>query len=60
MSRPLTMRKAAHRANIPPSTLSSYLRNGLGPKHIRLHGVVQIAPDDLDEWLRARTVEAGQ
>ncbi|MGB3042321.1 MAG: hypothetical protein WBB98_03955 [Xanthobacteraceae bacterium] len=60
MPKPLSLRKAAHRANIPPSTFSGYLKNGLGPKHVRLHGVFQIAPDDLDAWLAARTVEAAQ
>ena len=60
MPKPLSLRKAAARANIPVSTFSDYLRRGIGPKHVRLHGIFQIAPDDLDAWRNSRTVEAGQ
>jgi DNA-binding transcriptional MerR regulator len=53
----LSQYRAAKRLGISASTLSSYVRRGIAPRCISLHGIRYFDVDDLDTWLAARTVE---
>jgi hypothetical protein len=59
MSKPLSLRKAAQHLNMPRSTFGGYVKAGRGPRHVRLDGICQFMPADLDAWRDARFVEAG-
>lgn len=60
MSKPLSRRSAAQYIGVAPTTLTNYERRGIGPRHVRFHGVCRYEISDLDAYLAARTVEAGQ
>ena len=55
----ISQRRAAERIGISPSTLSAYVRRGIAPRHINLHGVRYFDVDALEAWLAARTFSEG-
>lgn len=56
----LSQHRAAKHLGIASSTLSSYVRRGIAPKHVNLIGVRYFEVSDLDAWRSARTVEGAQ
>jgi hypothetical protein len=56
----LSQHRAAKHLGIASSTLSSYVRRGIAPRHVNLVGVRYFEVSDLDAWRNSRTVEAGQ
>jgi hypothetical protein len=56
----LSQKRAAARIGCAQSTLSSYVKRGIAPRHVNLVGVRYFEISDLDAWLASRTVEAGQ
>lgn len=57
MSKSLSLRQSAAHLDIPVSTFAGYVKRGIGPKHVRLHGICQFTPADLDAWRSARIVD---
>ena len=55
----LSQHRAAKHLGIAASTLSSYCRRGIAPRHISLHGIRYFDVDDLDTWLAAKTFSEG-
>jgi hypothetical protein len=60
MSKPLSLRKAAARLNIPPSTFAAIVRSGKGPRHIRIGNVYRFDVGDLDQYRDVHTIEGAQ
>lgn len=56
----LSQHRAAKHLGIAASTLSSYVKRGIAPRHVNLHGVRYFAVSDLDAWLNARTAGDAQ
>lgn len=50
----LSQHRAAKHLGIAASTLSSYVKRGIAPPYINLHGVRYFDVAGLDAWLNAR------
>ena len=61
MSNPkLSLRKAAARVGMAPTTFGAIVRAGRGPRYVRVGNVYQITGPDVDAWLAAHTVDSAQ
>lgn len=53
----LTTKQAAKVLGLSPLTLSTWRCRGQGPKFVKLGNLVRYRKNDLDTWLRERTVD---
>ncbi|WP_319796617.1 helix-turn-helix transcriptional regulator [Nitrobacter sp.] len=54
MATKLSQHRAAKHLGIAASTLSSYVKRGIAPRHVDFYGVRYFEITDLDAWLNAR------
>jgi predicted site-specific integrase-resolvase len=49
--------RAAERLSVSPRTLQSWRSKGVGPRWVRVGGVIRYSEDALDEYIKRRTQE---